>query len=109
MRTMIKAALASVALCALSALAVGCAAGVEPEPSEVVHVDTAQQGLSAYDVETVYYSDDTFTTIVGWTELYCGGTRHSTGTRSQWVYQSQDPCDGINTVTLQCMECVPAI
>lgn len=82
----------------------GCAANGAPSSGDEP-VSEAQQALSAYDVQTIYYSDDTFETEVGGTELFCGGGRHTWGTKSAFSAQFQDPCDEGGMFQISCTEC----
>lgn len=41
-----------------------------------------------------YYSDDTYTTAVGWTDRMCDGSFASDGSTSNWRFHEISPCGG---------------
>lgn len=48
----------------------------------------------AYEVETVYYSDASKTTIIGESDILCSGKSTSWGETSQYTRVDSSPCRG---------------
>jgi len=56
----------------------------------------------SYELDTVYYSDASHTTVVGETNLYCTGRHSSWGTTSAYKETTSYPCGeggGCNIIT----------
>jgi hypothetical protein len=92
MNTTLKLFLASLFPCALI---VGCFAPVEPgsEQENEEPVAAVQQPLPANEVWTTYYSDETFSQVVGRYHFWCSGQRTKTGTTSDYFAQTSESCD----------------
>jgi hypothetical protein len=57
-------------------------------------------GGTGYD--DVYYSDDTYTTVVGERWMQCGGGRHGTGVLSAYVITDEWDCSTYEDVNPAC-------
>ena len=65
---------------------------------ELVAPPTASVGggtdHDAYRVRTKFYSDATYTTVVGWSNLTCGGKLYRGGKVTRFSIESEGPCLG---------------
>jgi hypothetical protein len=66
---------------------VGCAG-----PAEDPAINTSSQALSGRELEYEYYSDATYTTLVGGYFASCGGLPSSWGRRTRFIIGSQTEC-----------------
>jgi hypothetical protein len=62
--------------------------------------------LPEYSNESYYYSDSSFTILVGWEAYSCYGRTPLHGKRSHWIVQYQDPCYGGGNIYYEkCYDC----
>ena len=105
MNITLKLFLASLFPCALI---VGCFAPVEPgsEQDTDEPVAAVQQPLPANELWTTYYSDDTFSHVVGRDHFWCSGQHTKSGTTSDYFVQTSESCDdGSITLPPTCTVC----
>jgi len=86
----------------LSALAFACVCvlgcgGRAGEPTAPATGETSE-ALSSRELEYEYYSDDTYTTLVGYYYRPCTGIGGRTGTTSRYVIGSQTDCRTYGTI-----------
>jgi hypothetical protein len=94
-----------VTLAGIGALSLGgCAANVDSTPADE-KIASAQEAATAYEVERDYFSDATFHTQVGYSDLPCtGGIRRTGITTTHFFFESKFPCLG-GLASAHCVEC----
>lgn len=90
---------------ALGACLVACGGG----PIDAAHEDEAKpaevsQALSSYEWDYEYYSDATYTTMVGFYGGSCGGGTEKYGSRTKYVIGSRTNCR--TNVSVGCWEII---
>lgn len=95
---------------------VGCGAGAAPgseeQPTEQPAAQSAaqprpgevSQALSSSSWEYEYYSDDTYTTLVGFWAMNCSGNSERYGTRTKYVIGERESCK--TGATVGCWEII---
>jgi hypothetical protein len=104
------AAAAFFVLSTVGVLAAGCAAGGAPTDGAAgEQVGQTDEALGASDVIVEYYSDATFTDMVGFYQRDCDHFVDSWGVGSAYVKRWQQTCDGTGQGSPQCFFCTPTI
>jgi hypothetical protein len=89
-------------LAAIGSGMAGCGAGSTPgkeeQPAEV------SQELASSSWEYEYYSDDTYTTLVGFWAMNCSGNSEKYGTRTKYVIGDRESCK--TGATVGCWEII---
>jgi hypothetical protein len=87
---------------------IGCGAGAAPgneEPSaEQPRPAEVSQELSTSSFEYEYYSDASYTTLVGFWAMSCGGATERYGTRTKYVIGDRENCK--TGATVGCWEII---
>lgn len=65
-------------------------------------------GGYGYELLNNYYSDDSFSSGVGWDDRDCSGLSGSGGTMTNWRYHEVFTCDGVETSS-DCQEYQPGV
>jgi hypothetical protein len=97
---------------AIGSAMVGCGAGAAPGSEEQPadqHAEQPQPGevsqaLSGSSWEYEYYSDDTYTTLVGFWAMNCSGNSERYGTRTKYVIGERESCK--TGATVGCWEII---
>ena len=88
-------------LCVALAVLAGCGPTAQADSS----IDSRVQGLPVHGYATTYYSDGTFTTMVGFRRLTCSGIRSSGGVTSDYFRECDTDCWDMAT---ECFTCTPS-
>jgi hypothetical protein len=91
---------------AIGSTVAGCGAGATPgseeqpaeQPAAQQRPGEVSQALSSSSWEYEYYSDDNYTTLVGFWAMNCGGNSERYGTRTKYVIGERESCKTGDTV-----------
>jgi len=72
----------------------------------LVFLTSASFGQLAFEVDFTYYSDGTFTTLVGDEDHACDGNVYSWGSTSDWRIRDRYSCLSVEHVSHGCFELI---
>lgn len=91
-KTNLFARITALVLAATASLVFGCVAEAPPESDEEENVAEVEQALPPQGCRWAYFSDSSYSTMVGRCIWGCGGGHSCTGTQTDYVLQDCWEC-----------------